>query len=132
MRAWTVFPLLLSVAQAAFDWKNVHIGGGGGFTSGIVFHPTKQGVAYARTDIGGIYKLNADDSWTPITDSITTDAGWHNWGADALALDPQDPNVVYAAFGLYTNSWDPSNGSIGKSTDQGKTWTLSNLKFKVC
>ena len=72
-------PLLLAAAtpiRCAFSWKNVHIGGGGGFVPGIVFHPTANGVAYARTDIGGLYRLNADDSWTAVTDSLATDAGW--------------------------------------------------------
>ncbi|KAG8843052.1 hypothetical protein FRC20_004089, partial [Serendipita sp. 405] len=32
---------------------------------------------------------------------------------------------------MYTNSWDPNNGSILKSTDQGSTWTKYNLPFKV-
>lgn len=54
-------------ADAAFTWKNVHIGGGGGFIPGIVFNTKTKGVAYARADIGGLYRLNADDSWTPIT-----------------------------------------------------------------
>lgn len=66
---------LLAPAWAA-SWKNVNIGGGGGFIPGIVFHPTAKGVAYARTDIGGLYRLNPDDSWTPLTDSIGTDARW--------------------------------------------------------
>jgi xyloglucan-specific exo-beta-1,4-glucanase len=39
---------------------------------GIVFNPTKQGLAYARTDIGGLYRLNSDDSWTPLTDFADT------------------------------------------------------------
>ena len=72
--------LLLAAAaastEAAFSWKNVKIGGGGGFVDGIVFHPKTKGVAYARTDIGGLYRLNADDSWTPVTDSITDDTNW--------------------------------------------------------
>ncbi|KAH8175450.1 fungal cellulose binding domain-containing protein [Sarocladium implicatum] len=119
------------VVEAAYSWKNAKFGGGGGFVPGIVFHPTQSGVAYARTDIGGLYRWNSDDSWTPITDSITDDANWHNWGVDALALDPQDPNVVYFAAGLYTNSWDPSPGAIYKSTDKGATWTSSALSFKV-
>jgi hypothetical protein len=46
----------------------VKIGGGGGFTPGIVFSETTKGVAYARTDIGGLYRLNSDDSWTPLLD----------------------------------------------------------------
>lgn len=52
------------------------IGGGGGFTPGIIFHPTVQGVAYARTDIGGLYRLNSDDSWMPLED-WTNDSNWY-------------------------------------------------------
>ncbi|KAJ9151135.1 Xyloglucanase [Pleurostoma richardsiae] len=134
MRSLQSLAFLLTAAvpiRAAFSWQNVHIGGGGGFVPGIVFHPKTKGVAYARTDIGGLYRLNSDDSWTPVTDSIATDAGWHNWGIDAVALDPQDANKVYAAVGMYTNSWDPDNGAIIRSSDKGATWSFSNLSFKV-
>ncbi|KAJ2899840.1 Xyloglucanase [Zalerion maritima] len=118
--------------RAAYTWQNVRIGGGGGFTPGIVFHPTSSGVAYARMDIGGLYKLNAgDDSWTPVTDTIADSSNWHNWGVDAVALDPQDDAKVYMAVGMYTNDWDPSNGSIMRSSDQGATWESCDLDFKV-
>lgn len=98
---------LVAPIQAAFTWKNVRIGGGGGFVPSIVFHPKTSGVAYARTDIGGLYRLNADDSWTAVTDAnnFADDSHWNRWGVDALALDPQDPNKVYIAVGMYTNSW---------------------------
>ena len=56
------------VSTQAYTWKNVKIGGGGGFVPGIVFNPSQKGLAYARTDIGGAYKLNPDDSWTPLVD----------------------------------------------------------------
>jgi xyloglucan-specific exo-beta-1,4-glucanase len=124
MKTFNALPLLLVAAptEAAFSWTNVHTGGGGGFIPSIVFHPKTQGVAYARADIGGMYKLNSDDSWTPISDGIAQDASWyeilsidkrasslielrHNWGTDALALDPENADVVYAALGMYTNSW---------------------------
>ncbi|CAI4217425.1 unnamed protein product [Parascedosporium putredinis] len=92
--------------EAAFSWKNVRIGGGGGFVPGISFHPKTSGVAYARTDIGGLYRLNAaDDSWIPITDSLATNDKWSYWGIDAMALDPQDDKKIYAVAGMYTNSW---------------------------
>lgn len=93
--------------RAACTWKNVHTGAGGGFVPGISFHPTEPGVAYARTDIGGLYRLNADDSWTPVTDAngFASDVSWGNWGIDALALDPADASKVYIATGLYTNDW---------------------------
>lgn len=69
--------LLATAGASAYTWKNVKIGGGGGFVPGIVFNPTTKGVAYARTDIGGLYSLNAaDDSWKPLTDSIATSTGW--------------------------------------------------------
>lgn len=32
---------------------------------------------------------------------------------------------------MYTNSWDPNNGQILISTDQGKTFTPSPLPFKI-
>lgn len=108
MKLPTIVKLLLAAAvpaNAAFKWSNVRIGGGGGFVPSFVFHPKTKGVAYSRTDIGGIYRLNGDDSWTPITDVLATDANWHAWGADALALDPRDDTKVYAAVGMYTNSW---------------------------
>lgn len=56
--------------------NNVHTGGGGGFTPGIVFNTGKQGVAYAWTDIGGLYRLNSDDTWTPLTD-FANDTTWY-------------------------------------------------------
>ncbi|CAN8098205.1 unnamed protein product [Discula destructiva] len=127
---------LLSVAAtpvwAAFSsWTNVNINGGGGFIDGIVFHPKTKGVFYARTDIGGLYRGNADDSWTAVTDGIITDADWNRAGVDALALDPQDDTKVYVALGEYTNSWDPNNGAIARSSDRGATWAFTNLTFKV-
>lgn len=78
MKRPSALQLLATVAApvTAATWKNVNIGGGGGFVPGVVFHPTTNGVAYARTDIGGLYRLNADDSWTPLTDSITTNERW--------------------------------------------------------
>jgi len=74
-----IFLSLLAFAaplRAANTWKNVRIGGGGGFVPGIIFHPTEPGVAYARSDIGGLYRLNPDDSWAAVTDSITDNENW--------------------------------------------------------
>ncbi|KAG8955411.1 hypothetical protein FRC04_008762 [Tulasnella sp. 424] len=130
----SLFGLLLAAlplfTSAATTWKQVKVGGGGGFVPGIVFSTKTKGVAYARTDIGGLYKLNSDDSWTPLLDWVGNDK-WHNWGVDALALDPTNSNKVYIAVGMYTNSWDPNNGSILASSDGGSSWTEYPLSFKV-
>ncbi|THH34158.1 hypothetical protein EUX98_g40 [Antrodiella citrinella] len=122
--------VVLSVSPQSYSWQNVKIGGGGGFVPGIIFNPSQKGLAYARTDIGGAYRLNADDSWTPLLDFVDN-SRWNYWGVDALATDPVDPKRLYLATGAYTNSWDPNNGQILISTDQGDTFTPSPLPFKV-
>ncbi|KAI0043817.1 carbohydrate-binding module family 1 protein [Auriscalpium vulgare] len=123
-------PAVFAVSSQSYTWKNVKIGGGGGFVPNIVFNPSQKGLAYARTDIGGAYKLNSDDTWTPLLD-FANDTTWNYWGVDALATDPVDPTRLYLATGMYTNSWDPNNGQILISKDQGKTFTASPLSFKV-
>ncbi|TFY66171.1 hypothetical protein EVG20_g4923 [Dentipellis fragilis] len=128
--ALSIVPRTLAVASQSYTWNNVKIGGGGGFVPDIVFNPSEKGLAYARTDIGGAYKMNSDDTWTPLLD-FANDTTWNYWGIDALATDPVDTKRVYLATGMYTNSWDPGNGHILASQDYGKTWTASPLSFKV-
>ncbi|KAL0580288.1 hypothetical protein V5O48_001705 [Marasmius crinis-equi] len=123
-------PLVSAVSSQTYTWKNVKIGGGGGFVPGIVFNTKQKGLTFARTDIGGAYKLNSDDTWSPLLDFADNDR-WNYWGVDALATDPVDPTRLYLAAGMYTNSWDPNNGNILISTDTGKTFTPSPLPFKV-
>ncbi|OBZ79136.1 Xyloglucanase [Grifola frondosa] len=125
-----VFSFVSAVSSQIYTWKNVKIGGGGGFVPNIIFNPSKQGLVYARTDIGGAYIMNSNETWTPLLDFVDN-ARWNYWGVDALATDPVDIDRLYLATGMYTNSWDPNNGQILISTDQGKTFTPSVLPFKV-
>ena len=122
--------LTTAFAQSNYTWNNVRIVAGG-FVPGIVYHPNAQGLVYARTDIGGLYRsTNGGANWTPLLDWVN----WSNWGYSgvlSVALDPNNANTVYAAVGAYTNSFDPNNGAILKSTDQGNTWSVAPLPFKV-
>lgn len=113
----------------SYTWSNVEIVGGG-FVPGIVFNPKESGLVYARTDIGGAYRLdNATGRWVPLLDSIGFD-DWNLTGVDSLATDPVDPNRVYVLAGTYTNAWTTQNGAVLRSTDRGATWQRSNLPFK--
>ncbi len=113
-----------------YSWKNVEIVGGG-FVPGIIFNTTEPGLVYARTDIGGAYRLDATTNrWIPLLDWI----GWDKWGwtgIDSLATDPVEPDRVYVFAGNYTNSWDPNNAAILRSADRGATWEITELPFKT-
>src|SRR5258708_5182913 len=131
----TIILLLATLAtpvfsQSNYTWNNVRMVAGG-FITGIVYHPNVQGLVYTRTDIGGLYRsTNGGTQWTPLLDWVN----WSNWGYSgvaSVAIDPQNSGTVYAAVGGYTNFFDPNNGAILKSTDQGNTWTIAPLPFKV-
>jgi len=114
----------------AYDWGNVEIVGGG-FVPGIIYSRGESGLVYARTDIGGAYRMNRSTGrWVPLFDWV----GWDNWnltGILSLAADPVDTNRVYAACGSYTNSWDSRNGAIARSSDYGETWQITDMPFKI-
>ncbi len=111
-----------------YNWRNVEINGGG-FVSGLIFHPTERGLIYARTDIGGAYRWNtAAKRWIPLTDEFGA-ADWNLLGIESIAPDPSDPNRVYVAAGTYTNSW-AGNGAILRSNDRGDSWARTDLPFK--
>jgi xyloglucan-specific exo-beta-1,4-glucanase len=131
---FTLCLFLLAVPVMAqvgpYTWKNVQIVGGG-FVPGVVYNQAESGLVYARTDIGGAYRFNAaTNKWIPLTDWI----GWDDWGWTgivSLATDAVDPNRLYLAAGTYTNSWDPNNGAILRSTDRGNTFSVTPLPFKL-
>ncbi|WP_217234585.1 sialidase family protein [Streptomyces sp. AC555_RSS877] len=113
----------------AYRWRNV-VQGGTGFVTGILFHPSVRGLAYARTDIGGAYRW--DDrtaSWVPLTDHL----GWDDWnllGVEAMAVDPAHPNRLYLSLGTYAQSW-AGNGAVLRSEDRGATWARTDLDVKL-
>jgi xyloglucan-specific exo-beta-1,4-glucanase len=113
-----------------YSFRNAQVVGGG-FVPGIIFNQSQANLIYARTDIGGAYRWDQTNSkWIPLLDWV----GYANWGYNgvvSLATDAVDPNRVYVAAGMYTNSWDPNNGAVLRSTDKGATWSVSPLPFKL-
>jgi hypothetical protein len=111
---------------AQYTWKNVVIMGGG-FVPGVDYSPVSQGLLYARTDVGGLYRWNnASSQWIPLTDIFGPSAG-NNFGGESIAPDPVNPNVVYAAVGMSPSS----PGTILSSTNQGTSWTPNAIPVSM-
>jgi hypothetical protein len=103
---------------------------GGGFVDGIVFHPRVKGLRYARTDIGGAYRWNdRQREWEPLLDWLDL-KDVNLMGVESIALDPNDPNRLYLACGMYTNAASP-NAAVLRSSDRGRTFQRSDLPFKM-
>ncbi|KAG8990048.1 hypothetical protein FRB93_003334 [Tulasnella sp. JGI-2019a] len=116
---------------AQYTWKNVHTGAGGGFIPNVIFNQKQKGLAFLRTDIGGAYKLNTDGiTWSPLLD-FADNARANYWGVESIATDPVNTQNLYIEVGLYTNSWDPNNGTLLISNNQGSTFKAVPLPFKV-
>jgi hypothetical protein len=84
-------------------------------------------VIYVGTDNGGVWKTtDGGADWTPLTDYVTDpNGGPVPISIGGVAVDPANPNNVYAATGD-ANDETSSQPGIGvlKSTDGGLTWTL--------
>ncbi|HEX9093698.1 MAG TPA: sialidase family protein [Coriobacteriia bacterium] len=116
-------------ASEAYAWKNVQMVGGG-FVTGIVFHPTAKDVRYCRTDMGGAYRWNAGTKrWEPLLDWLPYE-DLNLMGVESLALDPADPDRLYLSCGTYTSPATP-NGAILRSADRGRTFQRANVPFKM-
>jgi photosystem II stability/assembly factor-like uncharacterized protein len=118
-----------SLRQEVYAWKNVQIVGGG-FVDGIVFHPSAEGIRYARTDMGGAYRWDEGlHRWQPILDWVSHQ-DLNLMGIESIAVDPANPGRVYLACGTYTNAAAP-DGALLRSQDGGRTFQRSNLPFKL-
>ncbi|URZ15512.1 dockerin type I domain-containing protein [Clostridium felsineum] len=128
INAQTTAKAAATVQSQAYKWDNVKIEAGG-YVPAVIFNKTEKNLVYARTDMGGAYRLDTQtNKWIPITDNL---GDWTLQGCESIATDPVDTNRVYIAAGMYTNSWQSENGYILSSQDKGNTWQKYELPFKV-
>lgn len=105
-----------------YTYKNLSIPGGG-FVTGLIYHPKVEGLLYCRTDIGGCYRYNRENSnWIPLIDKSTF------YGNDrletfplAIAVCSSIPDNVYTACG------DGSAGRLFISHDRGDNFDTSYM-----
>lgn len=107
------------------EWKLIGPDNIGGRTRTVVHHPTQSGVVYVGAAGGGIWRTtNSGASWEPLFDNgVSLSMG-------ALAIDPNNPDVLYAGTGEITpasNMQDAWGTGMYKSTDGGRTWRRIGL-----
>jgi len=110
-------------------WSSVKFGGGG-YVTGLIFHPTSAHVLYARTDIGGAYRWDqATSAWIPITDGLGFGAAESRFhGIESIAVDPNNDQLVYMMAGMYTFE---GNGRLYISSDRGDHWSHVDVPFAM-
>ena len=98
----------------------------GGRITDIAVHPVNDDIVYAGAAEGGVLRSDdAGQTWTPLFDDQPT------LSIGAVALDPTNPNIIYAA----TGEVNPGGGSVAyggaglfRSSDQGASWTCIGLE----
>ncbi len=104
------------------SWQPLGPGNIGGRTRSILINPANPKIMYAGAVGGGVWKsTDGAQSWFPLTDLLPS------IGIGALAMDPQNPDILYAGTGeYYTGSTrgDSIRGlGIFRTTDGGATWS---------
>uniref|UniRef100_UPI0040487544 WD40/YVTN/BNR-like repeat-containing protein n=3 Tax=Roseivirga sp. TaxID=1964215 RepID=UPI0040487544 len=102
----------------------------------VIVHPNNHNIIYAAS-LGhtygpqqerGIYRSkNGGDTWERV---LFVD---ENTGASDLAIDPNNPDILYAGmWSVHINTWGLNSGGNGggvyRSLDGGDTWLPMNLK----
>ena len=103
--------------------------GGTGRVNVIRFLPGDTSTIFVGTPDGGAWKsTNGGNSWIPLTDHIPS------LGVSDIAIDPNNPNIIYLATGdakdagMYGN---PYSYGILKTTNGGVTWSKTGLSLDI-
>jgi hypothetical protein len=110
-----------SVSADAFasPWTELGPGNIGGRTRSILIHPTTPDTMYIAGVAGGVWKTtNGGTTWAPLDDLMA------NLAVGSMAMDPANPNVIYAGTGEGVFNGDAVRGAgIFKTTNGGASWS---------
>lgn len=129
---WTqIGPQPLVIEPAQYQYQGT--GPDSGEVLDIAIDPSggSDKTVYIATNDGGIWKTeNGGQSWKAMTDTGCPDNSTPcpSLSMGAVALDPQNHEIVYAGTGSPFDGGDSFTKGVGiyKSTDGGSTWALLN------
>lgn len=100
-----------------YEYKNAPIPGGG-YVTGLLYHPKQPGILYARTDIGGVYRYEYEKKcWKGLIDSVSM-ADISETFPIACALDEKKPERLYVMSGINGQGY----GKFSISENYGETF----------
>ena len=118
---------LLKPFPLAVTWRLEGPENIGGRMRAVLFHPTETSTLFAGAASGGVWKsTDLGQNWRPLTDDMP------RLPVGALAIDPNDPDILYAGTGepIGTN-FGRSGGSpyydglgVMRSSDGGESWNF--------
>ena len=114
----------LLAPEAYRQLKYRYIGPVGNRVTAVIGVPGNPWIYYVGAASGGIFKsTDGGTHWEPIFDGQDVSS------IGSLALDPRDPNIVWAGTGeSFVRSHISVGNGIYKSADAGKTWTRMGLE----
>ncbi|MEO5928681.1 MAG: hypothetical protein ABIR47_02000, partial [Candidatus Kapaibacterium sp.] len=109
--------------QSLNEWKSIGPYAVGGRVTSIAVHPTDGKTVWIGTADGGVWKsTDRGGNWTAMMDNENAIA------MGAIAVDPTNPNVLYAGTGEMSSNSDAYSGAgVFKSSDGGTSWTPIGL-----
>ncbi|MBL0062047.1 MAG: T9SS type A sorting domain-containing protein [bacterium] len=107
------------------NWTNIGPTNYAGRVLSIAWSSANTNIIYVGSASGGLWKTtDGGANWSPLTDDLASLA------IGSVALDPNDPNIVYIGTGEGSFNVDAVFGAgIFKSTDGGATWNTTGLSW---
>lgn len=111
------------VSLAESSWRQIGPTKVGGRVRSIAVHPTDGNTLWVGAADGGVWKsTDAGANWEPLMQNNNAIA------MGALAVDPNNPSILYAGTGEMSSNVDAYTGAgMFKSEDGGNTWRVIGL-----
>lgn len=118
MRAGDPRPEAPAAGITRGQWQSLGPGNIGGRVRALLIHPTQPDRMWAGSVSGGIwYTDDGGARWDPVDDFMG------NLAVSTLAMDPTDPDLIFAGTGEGFYNQDGIRGAgIFRSSDGGVTW----------